>query len=201
MLCTLVFNVSKPSCVSAQYILVTAWLCVIKCVPYRWQVWSFCIFFGHSFKKPHLCARQCLADLMFFSIPAEHGSRCKQPRDVRAPSTLQHKKAEALGRFEATVEASGTVWDRSAAWILCTDLHDKGGIGSSHPNHHWKCTHGEYCSVRGRDFTILPPGDWTNHLSITCIWGQSYFFTTIGVSWLGLALIFERCGSGTYLLQ
>lgn len=122
--------------------------------------------------------------LMFFSIPGEHGSRCKQPRDVRAPSTLQHKKAEALGRFEATVEAFGAVWDWSAAWILCTDLHDKGRIVSSHPKHHWKCTHSEYCSVRDRHFTILPhDGDWTNHLLITFTWSQSYFFSTIGVSW------------------
>lgn len=124
-----------------------------------------------------------LADLMIFSLPGEHGSRYKQPRDVRAPSTLQHKKAEALGRFEATVEAFGVVWDWSAAWILCTDLHDEGRIGSSHPKHHWKCTLSEYCSVRDRHFYHFTTGDWTDHLSITFTWGQSYFFTTIGVSW------------------
>lgn len=113
-------------------------------------------FFSLELWKPHLRSQYSVTWLdsshmlwtcAFFFIPDGNVSGCRWPGDIWSPSVLRHGEEEALGRFEATVEASGLVWDRSAAWVLHLDLHDEGGIGSSHPKHHWQWNYSEYGSA------------------------------------------------------
>lgn len=159
---------------------VSLWLNSQLSFVYGNGLFGFCLlsFLLNPALKPHLCAQWRSANTCFkvasFCVPDEHGSG---PGDVGTPSTLQHKKAEALGRFEATVEAVGSVWDRSAARVLCTDLHDKGRIGGSHAKHRWQCTNSEYCSAIWEGAII-----WTN-LSVIVTYGQSGLFATSGATW------------------
>lgn len=93
--------------------------------------------------------RQTRTQLVFFCVPDEYGCR---PGDVGTPSTLEYQKAEALGGFAATVEALGPLWDRPAARVLRTDLHDKRRAGGSHAKHRWQCTDSEYSHLENSSF-------------------------------------------------
>lgn len=97
----------------------------------------------------HSRVRQTHFKLELFCVPDEYGSR---PGDVGTSTTLQHQEAETLGRFEATVEALGSVWDRPAAWVLRTDLHDEGRTRGSHAKHRWQCTDSEYSHLENNRF-------------------------------------------------
>lgn len=53
-----------------------------------------------------------------FRIPDGDVFSCDRPGGVWSPAATWYREEEEVGRFEAAVEASRLIWDRSAAWVL-----------------------------------------------------------------------------------
>ena len=109
------------------------------------------------------CSNHLFWICAFFCDPDGDVSSRRWPRDVWSPSAPQHSEEEEVGRSEAAVEASGLVWDRSAARVLQPDLHDEGGTGSCHSKHYWHRTYSEYGSAEATIQSLV-------HMHIHDIW-------------------------------